>query len=224
MIPKFNYTSHQAHPSGFKELLSGLAAAATPLFSLPHRLAEAAAARPEIAVASGSLSPQPNPRPPLFPPSCFSAPPPPIPDRVSAQHADKGVKADAGHGGSSPSGSFFSFLLLLLPLRIHSSSLPSPLPSSSLQPPGPGQRAEAPPAGNVSEEPPAEPQREAPLPRNRRDAAPDSRRPGLPAAVRTSPRTPRSRHPPPLRPSLPSPAPPKPQIIFGFFSRSFKVT
>ena len=86
----------QAHPSGFKELLSGLAAAATPLFSLPHCLAEAAAARPEIAVASGSLSPQPNPRPPLFPPSCFSAPPPPIPDRVSTQHADKGVKANTG--------------------------------------------------------------------------------------------------------------------------------
>uniref|UniRef100_A0A9L0S487 Protein phosphatase 2 regulatory subunit B'epsilon n=1 Tax=Equus caballus TaxID=9796 RepID=A0A9L0S487_HORSE len=48
---------------------------------------------------------------------------------------------------------------------------------------------------------------EAPPPRNRRDAAPDSRRPGLPTAVRTSPRTSQSRHPPPLRPCLWPPAP-----------------
>ncbi|XP_038454180.1 serine/threonine-protein phosphatase 2A 56 kDa regulatory subunit epsilon isoform isoform X3, partial [Canis lupus familiaris] len=46
-----------------------------------------------------------------------------------------------------------------------------------------------------------------PPPRNRRDAAPDSRRPGLPAAVRTAPRTSRPRHLSPPRPSRRSPAP-----------------
>lgn len=55
-----------------------------------------AAAPPEIAAASGSLTLRPNPRPPLFPLSCFSALLPPIPDQVSTEHAVRGVKADTG--------------------------------------------------------------------------------------------------------------------------------
>lgn len=86
-------------PPGRQDLLTGLAAAGLPYFTLLHRLAEAAAARPEIAAASGSFSPQPNPRPRLFPPSCFSAPPPPIPDLLSVEHAGLGVKAEAGQWG-----------------------------------------------------------------------------------------------------------------------------
>lgn len=85
-----------AHLPGLK-LLSALVAAVTAVF----RQAEAAAARLEIEVASGSLAPQPNPRSPLFPPSCFFAPLPPIPGRLSAELAGMGVKAQGDQWGSA---------------------------------------------------------------------------------------------------------------------------
>lgn len=63
---------------GFKELLSGLAAALTTLFTLstlPSLLAEAAAERPEIAAASGSLSASAQSRVSSLPTLLFLRPP-----------------------------------------------------------------------------------------------------------------------------------------------------